>query len=360
MAKRRWPVILGAAIALALGGGVFLLHQSQSAVAPAKAGPTPARARVAVETAAVTLETIVEDIRAFGTLVANESVVISPEIAGRVAKINFQESDSVEAGAVLIELDADILSAELAKARSDVNLATANYERASTLASQGTGTLRARDEASAAFHAARANLTLAEARLAKTKIVAPFSGVVGFRAISVGAYLSPGDTIVELANIDPLKVDFRVSETYLPHLKVGLPVRMTVDARPGETIIGEIVPVNPIVDVDGRAVRLRAQVRNPDRHLLPGLFARIRIILEQRPDAILMPESALFQDGGKLFAYRYVDGKAVQTGVSIGQRQPGFVEVQSGLAADSIVVTAGHQQLRNGVAVEVVSGPGKS
>ena len=117
--------------------------------------------------------------------------------------------------------------------------------------------------------------------------------------------------------------------------------------------------VDPIVDIDGRAVRLRAQVRNPDRHLLPGLFARIRIILEQHPDAILMPESALFQDGGKLFAYRLVDGRAVQTPVSIGQRRPGFVEVQDGLATDSVVVTAGHQQLRDGLPVEVVSGPGK-
>ena len=163
MATPRWSVVLGVAIALALGGGVFVLHQSETTVAPANANPAPApvRARVAVEAVAVTLDTIVEYIRAFGTLVANESVVISPEIPGRVARINFQEADRVEAGAVLIDLDADILSAELAKARSDVNLATANYERASTLATQGTGTLRSRDEASAAFHVALANLTLA-------------------------------------------------------------------------------------------------------------------------------------------------------------------------------------------------------
>jgi membrane fusion protein, multidrug efflux system len=301
---------------------------------------------------------VVEDIRAFGTLVADESVVVSPEIAGRVARFGFTEAWRVEEGSVLLELDSQILSAELAKARSDVALATANHERAHTLARQGTGTLRARDEAEAAFHSARAYLTLAEARLAKTVITAPFAGVVGFRAVSVGAYVSPGDRIVELARIDPLKVDFRVSEVYLPHLRAGLPVRMTVDARPGETFTGDIVAVDPIVDVDGRAVRLRARVSNPDGTLSPGLFARIRIVIEERPQAVLVPEAALFRDGGDLHVYRLDGNKAVRTRVAIGRRLPGRVEVTGGLEGDAVVVTAGQRQLRDGAAVDIVAGPG--
>ena len=148
------------------------------------------------------------------------------------------------------------------------------------------------------------------------------------------------------------------------------PPQLLDDADLGQTLfeigdglrVGEVVAVDPIVDVDGRAVRLRARVHNPDRNLLPGLFARIRIVLEQRPDAIVMPESALFQDAGKLFVYRIDGGKAVRTAVSIGQRLPGFVEVRSGLTADAVVATAGHQQLRDGAQGEVVNGPspGKS
>lgn len=361
MAKRRWPILVGLAIAAVLGTGVVVMQQLEQPVTKANAAPTTApRPGTAVETAATERGAVVEDIRAFGTLVANESVVVSPEIPGRVAKILFNEADRVEIGDVLIELDAEMLSAELTKARSDAVLATANYERATTLAKQGTGTLRARDEAAAAYHAAQANVTLAEARLAKTTIRAPFSGVVGFRSISVGAYVSPGDHIVELASIDPLKVDFRVSEVFLPHLRVGLPVRMTVDARPGEAIAGEIVAVDPIVDVNGRAVRLRAHVRNPDGHLLPGMFARIRIVVEERPQALLVPEAAIFQDGADLFVYRVDGGKAVRTQVSIGRRLPGQVEVQSGLASDAVVVTAGHQQLRDGARIEIVAGPGGS
>ena len=358
MTKSGWALVVGVVVVGALASGGVWLHRADQPLGEAKAAATTKRSGVAVETAAAETDLVVEDIRAFGTLVANESVVVSPEIPGRIARFNFQEAERAEKGQVLFELDAEILKAELLRARSDLSLATANHDRAHTLARQGTGTLRARDEAEAAYHAAEAQLTLAEARLAKTVVAAPFSGVVGFRSVSVGAYVSPGDRIVELASIDPLKVDFRVSEVFLPHLRAGLPVRMTVDARPGETIDGEIVAVDPIVDVNGRAVRLRAQVRNPDGLLLPGMFARIRIVVQERPQAVLVPEAAVFRAGGGLFVYRVEDGKAVRTAVTIGRRLPGRVEVQDGIGPEAVVVTAGHQQLRDGTRVEVVAGPG--
>lgn len=356
MTMRKWPVFVAAAFMATLVGGLAYMHRPDQ-TAGASAAPSPQRTPpgVAVETAPVEVSTVVEDIKAFGTLVANESVVISPEIAGRVSRIHFREAEKVAAGAVMIELDSEILRAERAKARSDVALATANYERAGTLAKQGTGTLRARDEAAAAFQAAQADLTLAEARLSKTTIAAPFAGVVGLRAISVGAFVSPGDHVVELASIDPLKVDFRVSETYLPNLRPGLSVRVNLDALPGETFRGEIYAVDPIVEVGGRAIRLRARIPNADGRLSPGLFARIQIVLTERPDALLVPEAAVFRDEGKIFVYQVRDGRAVRTEVAIGQRSPGRVEVRSGLDRAAVVITAGHQQLRDGSRVEVVT-----
>src|SRR3546814_4837412 len=110
--------------------------------------------------------------------------------------------------------------------------------------------------------------------------------------------------------VDPLKVHFRFSEVYLPHLRLGLRVHVTGDARPGEAIDGEIVAVDPIVDVNGRAVRLRARVRNPDGRLSAGMFARIRIVVDKRPQAILVPEAALFRDGPGLFVSRWTAGHA--------------------------------------------------
>lgn len=370
MSYRSVPAVGTAIVALALAGGVAYLSWTEgpslfasasSTVSTATASPGAAgagqRRGVAVETAAVGVRDVVEDIRAFGTLVANESVVISPEIAGRVARIGFQEGQRVEEGDVLVELDAQILRAELDKAKSEVSLAEANFERARKLAEQGSGTLRARDETSQGYTAAQANVALAVARLAKTSIAAPFSGIVGFRDISVGAYVSPGDRIVELASIDPLKVEFRVSETYLPNLRTGLPVTVTVDALPGETITGKITAIDPIVDVSGRAIRLRAELPNPDGRLSPGLFARIRIVIEERSEAMVVPEAAVFRDEGKLFVYRLEDGKAVKTPIEIGLRSPGDVEIRSGLASGAVVITAGQLLLRDGAAVEVVDGP---
>lgn len=371
MSYRSLPAIGTAIVALALAGGVAYLSWSDGpsflasatstvSTSPATASPgaaaTGQRRGVAVETAPVGTRDVVEDIRAFGTLVANESVVISPEIAGRVARIGFEEGQRVGEGDVLVELDAQILRAELDKARSEVSLAEANFERARKLAEQGSGTLRARDETSQGYTAAQANLALAEARLAKTSIAAPFSGIVGFRNISVGAYVSPGDRIVELASVDPLKVEFRVSETYLSNLRVGLPVTVTVDALPGETITGKITAIDPIVDVSGRAIRLRAELPNPDGRLSPGLFARIRIVIEERSEAMVVPEAAVFRDEGKLFVYRLEDGKAVKTPIEIGLRSPGDVEIRSGLASGAVVITAGQLLLRDGAAVEVVDG----
>ena len=320
-----------------------------------KAAPAPQQDAVAVEAARVTVGTVIEDLRAVGTLRPNEAVTVVSEIAGRVERIGFREGQAVSAGDVLVELDASILRAELAKARSDLTLARANHERAAALAQRGMSTQRALDEARAALQAGEADQALALARLQKATIKAPLSGVVGLRAVSVGAYVTPGERIVELADVDPIKVDFRVQELALSELRRGQPIRVTVDALPGKTFQGEIDAIDPLVDVAGRAIRLRARIPNPRGELSPGLFARVQIVVERRDNALLVPESAVFAEGKKRFVYRVVEGRAQLTGVELGQRRPGQVEVRKGLAREDVVVTAGHQQIRDGTPVDVVA-----
>jgi len=345
-----------AAVAAAVGVGVYYYAQPRGGNgAAARAESAPLRDAVAVEAARVTLDTVVEDLRAVGTLRPNEAVTVVSEIAGRVERIGFREGQAVAAGDVLIELDASILRAELAKARSDLTLARANHQRAEALVKRGMSTERSLDEARAALQAGEAGQALAQARLQKATLRAPLSGVVGLRAVSAGAYVTPGAAIVELADVDPVKVDFRVQELALSELRRGQPIRVTVDALPGKTFDGEIDAIDPIVDVAGRAIRLRARIPNPRGELSPGLFARVQIVVERRDNALLVPESAVFAEGSKRFVYRVVDGRAVLTGVQLGQRRPGQVEVRKGLAREDVVVTAGHQQIRDGTPVDVVS-----
>jgi len=348
---------IAAALAAAGAGGALYYYQEQES-APAgqiaRAADLAGEKVFAVEAEPVTVDTVLEDIRAVGTLEPDEAVIVSPEIAGRIDRIHFSEGEEVAAGAVLVTLDSATLRAELDKARSDLSLAEQNRERAMTLAQRGTGTLRARDEAVAAYQVAQANLALAQARLEKATITAPFAGMVGLRAVSTGAYVTPGTRIVELAKIDPIKVDFRVPELVLSSLRVGQQIRVAVDALPGRAFEGEVYVIDPIVDENGRAVRLRARIANPERLLKPGLFARVRIVVDRRENAVLVPESAVFAEGGRRLVFRVVDGRAALTDIELGHRRPGQVEVVSGLAPGDVVVTAGHQQLRDGTRVKVM------
>ena len=328
----------------------------QSAVAA-----TPKVENIAtVEAVPVAVDTVLDTIRAVGTLRPNESVVIAPEISGRVARLPFKEGQTVKSGDVLVELEATILQAELFKARATLTLAEANDERARMLAQRGTGTLRTRDKSIAARREAEANVTLAEARLSKATIPAPFAGRLGVRSVSVGAYVNPGERIVELADIDPIKVDFRVSALALTNISVGQTIQVTVDALPGQTSTGEIYVVDPIIDANGRAIKLRARIPNPDGRLYPGLFARVQIVVEKRLNAVLVPESAVFADGESQYVYRVIDGRAVKTKIELGQRRPGQVEVSRGLARDAMVVTAGHQQIRDGARVTIIKAQAKA
>ncbi len=353
-----WLILATATVVIGVGAQQYFpdLLPAGRGGQSASAAVTPRVERpIVVEVERVAIATVIEDIRAVGTLRANESVVIAPEIAGRLSRIRFHEGDRVKAGDVLVEIDPVILKAELDKARAEVALAKANNERASTLAQQGTGTLRARDEAVAAYQAALANLALAEARLEKATITAPLNGVVGLRGVSVGAYLTPGTPIVELADIDPLKVDFRVPELLVSTLRTGQNIVVAVDALPGATFAGTIYAIDPTVDVNGRAMRLRARVPNPEGRLSPGLFVRLQIVVERRPGAVLVPESAIVAQAGKTFVYRINGNRAERAEVTLGQRRPGVVEVKSGLGGEDTVVTAGHQRLGAGAVVEIVA-----
>jgi len=340
-------------VALAGGGYYGYRHFKQGSV-PAQAAATVGKnPGVPVEVARIERATVREEVEALGTLAADEAVVIASEIAGRVISLGFREGGQVEKGQLLVKLDTAILDAELKQLQADLSLARDTFQRNQSLVQRGAGTQVALEQAIAQLASSEAKVQLAQAKLAQSAIMAPFSGVVGLRAVSVGDYVSVGKPLITLTSMDPIKIDFRVPEMFLSKVKVGQPVHLKVDAVPGKGFEGKIFAVDPAVDINGRALRLRALVPNGDHQLKPGLFARINIVVDQRENALVVPESAVVPDGLGKMVYIVEDGKAKRVPVELGKRLPGKVEIVKGLTPQMLVVSSGQMRLRDGSVVSI-------
>ena len=292
-----------------------------------------------------------DELITFGSLRSDESVMIRPEIEGRVSRLHFREGQAVSGGDLLVSLDDAIARAELAQARANLDLAEKSYQRAQMLFKRGASNAQALDEAQSQQQAARASLALSQARLEKTQIRAPYDGVLGLRQISVGDYVEAGQDIVNLEVLDPLKVDFRVPQKAVGQIELGQVVELRLDAYPGEVFRGEIVALNPRLDEVGRSQAVRARVGNGDHSLKPGQFVKVSVILAERPQALVIPEEAVMPLGSKLLVNLVVDGKVELREIQAGRRERGRVEVNAGLSGDETLISAGWQKVKPGMAV---------
>lgn len=306
-----------------------------------------------VEVVTVESSLVRDELVTFGSLRPDESVMIRPEIAGRIAQLHFREGQRIEAGALLVSLDDSIARAELAQARANLNLAEKNFQRAQMLFKRGASNAQALDEANAEQQAARASLALSQARLDKTRILAPYDGVLGLRAVSPGDYLSEGQDIVNLEVLDPLKVDFRIPQKAVSQIRLKQTIEISLDAYPGERFSGEIFAINPRLDEAGRSQAIRAHISNSEGRLSPGQFVRVSVILAERPDALVIPEEAVMPVGERLLVNLVVDGKVELREVTLGKRLNGKVEVVSGLQGGETLISAGWQKVRAGSPVRI-------
>jgi membrane fusion protein (multidrug efflux system) len=365
--NKHWKALVALGLLALVAGGAYWYQSGGSSsltrpVASGQGGGTakppaaPAGGGVAipVEVARVTIAPAKRTTTAVGTFRSFESITVRPEIAGRIVAFEFKEGEKVTAGQVLVRLDDTLEKATLAQVKSQLDLAKANFDRAQTLVARNVGTGKALDEARAQLQSTQAALDLAQARLEKMTLVAPFAGTIGLRKVSVGDYLAPGADIVNLEQIDPLKIDLRVPEIFLPAVKIGAAINVQADAFPGRAFTGEIYAINPLVDEAGRSLVIRARIANPDDVLRPGLFARIDVTLAVRERAIFIPEQAIVPIGTETFVYKVVDDKAVQTRVILGLRRTAQVEVLEGLSDGDSVVIGGILKIRDGSQVAVV------
>ena len=327
------------------------------AAGPPKPTGLPVRAEV------VTVGDVVDRVTAVGSLLADESVIIRPEMDGRIVALHFREGQAVSKGQKLVTIDASEYQAQLAAAAADLRTEKQRYTRAKELFEQKFITREAleiqagtvdRQVARVRVHGRRQEV---QARVDKAIIWAPFDGIVGLREISAGAYVKAGDDIVRLENLNSIKVDFRVPEIYLAKVGRDQAVALEVDAFPGEMFQGNVYAVQPVVEQETRTALMRARIPNKGFKLKPGMFVRVALTLSTRSNAITVPEQALWPQGTDNFVFVVVDGKVALTKVELGKRGPGSVEIIQGLSAGDMVVTEGQIKLRDGAPVMVMGAP---
>lgn len=344
---------LALAVAVMAGAGYAWQYFSKPQLpAAGKPGAGPARA-LPVKTAVVSRGTVTDSVSAVGTLLANESVMIRPEIDGRIEAFHFQEGQLVRKGDKLVSLDASEVEAQLTSAVAAANLNRSRLKRSEELLAKNFISAQAMDEARENLNQSAAREAEIKAKLAKSTIRAPFEGVTGLRQVSPGAYAKAGQDIARLEGIGVLKLDFRVPETFLRRIRVGQPLAIHVDAYPGEQFNGAIYAIEPAVDESTRTVLLRARLPNPGVRLKPGMFARVSLDLERRDNALLVPEQAIVPRGDGRYVFRVAGGKAQLVKVEMGVRRPGEVEIVKGLEPGDTVVVDGQQRLQDGAAVSV-------
>jgi len=351
---RRWvvPAIVIAGLVAASLAGIQMNTQGQAPAPKAAGGP------VVVEAEPVRVTEILDAVTAVGTLRSAESVVLKSEIPGRIARIMFADGSQVSKGDALIVFDASVQQALVNQARAERDLAAAKLKRTEELFQKKFLSAAALDDAKATEEIAAAKLALAQANLDKMTIRAPFAGQIGIRQVSVGDYLKEGVDLVNLEDLSSMKADFRVPEQISGRLAVGQTVQLQSDAFAGASFPAKVVAIDPAVDAAGRSLLLRAELRDVSRRLKPGMFVRVRLVLESRSNAVVIPEEALVTAQNRLTVFKVVEGKAVATPIVTGLRsqldQRAVVEVVKGLAADDVVVTAGQIKIRgNNVLVKV-------
>lgn len=348
-------------VAAVLGGGAYYFEYKVKPAMMAQFFQPPPPAPV--ETATAATEDMPRSLETIGTMMAARQVTVAPELEGRVEKINFDSGYDVKEGDVLVQLDDSTQRADLATYQAQAKLASLNLARARELAAKQFSSKQSVDELQSQLDQARAGIAKSQAVIDHMVVKAPFSGTIGIRQVNLGQYLAPGAAIATLTDLDHLYVDFTLPEQDRAELSIDQPVEFRVDAFPDRVFQGEISAIDPQVDPNMRAVKVRATVANTDHKLQPGMYARLRVILPAQPNVVTIPEPAVDYTvyGESVFRLTPVadkkdpNGKPVykaeQTFVTLGSRFDGKVAVLKGVAHGDLVVVGGQLKLHNGAEV---------
>lgn len=313
------------------------------------AGPVP------IVSAPAQAEEVARELRALGTVRANEAIEVTSKTSNLVTAVRFRDGEAVQRGQVLVELDSAQARAELAIATAAVTESASQLKRSRELLSTQALSRSQFEQLEATHQANEARLAAARARLEETYIRAPFAGRVGLRRVSVGSLVSPGTVITTLDDTSLVKVDFAVPENDLASLREGLVIEAASAAYPGRRFAGRVLSVDSRIDATTRAVTVRAGIPNADGALRPGMFVNVTLTRDRR-EAIVIPEEALVPEQDKQFVFVVANGVATKREVRIGARRPGRVEIASGLEVGERIVVEGTVKVRDGGPVRDLAG----
>ncbi len=305
-----------------------------------------------VEAAVARVDTVRDEIGATGQMEAVQSIDLHPEVEGqRITDILIREGQEVEKGTPLFKVDDAQLQAQVAQLEAQRDLARQDLARVKQLAQQNASSAADLERADATARSAQAQYDQARIKLERTTVRAPFTGVVGQRYVSLGDYVTTGTRLVSLQTVNPQRASFQVPERFARQLRPGQEVTFNVAAIPGRNFTGEVDFVDPVVQLPGRTILVKARVPNAQRLLQPGMFIEAHLVTAVRAKAIVIPEDAVVPLQGSNFVWVVSEGKVQRRPVSLGVRTPGFVEITTGVSPGEQVVVGGLELLAPGMPV---------
>jgi membrane fusion protein (multidrug efflux system) len=321
--------------------------------APPNKSPDPNKP-IPVIAALVRYDTFTDTIEALGTTQANEAVIISPKVTETITEINFNDGDHVEPGQLLILLDSEEEQAQFQEALVNLEEQQREYRRLDTLVKQKAIPSFQLDAQRSRLKAAEAQIQIVTSRINDRKIVAPFHGILGFRNVSLGALVKPGDVIATLDDLSVIKLDFTVPETFLANLRSEQSIVAQSKVYPNKSFHGKVATIDSRVDTVTRAVTVRAIIPNEEQLLRPGMLLTVELITTHS-QSLTVPEAALIPNKEQQFVYLINNNQVEQREVTIGRRQPGKVEILTGLELNQLVIIEGTLRVKPNSPVTIIN-----
>jgi membrane fusion protein, multidrug efflux system len=293
-----------------------------------------------------------------GTVLANEEIELMSEMPGRIVSINFEEGKPVKKGMLLVKINDQDLQAQLNKLYHDQILAKDDVFRKQKLLEMQAVSQEEYDKAANQLGIVEDEMDLIKSQIAKTEIYAPFSGMVGLRYVSPGGFISSSTLIARLQQIDPVKVDFSIPEKYREKIHTGSIIHFQLDGI-DSIFAGRVYAIEPKIDPSTRNVPIRAICQNPGNILVPGAFAKVEVLLDKIPGAMIIPTEAIIPQINGEKVYLYKNGKAISQMIESGIRTDREVQVEKGLKANDTVITTGLLQIKEGIDVKIRIIPAK-